>query len=273
MVRALRGGRRLAPPVARADATSHGSSEWRLAGGRVGVDPPREGFCGAQHSFSHGAQAAVAVTLLLVAACGPPGHGACSLAGPEGQCAGLYRSTLDRLCACLQRHQQLEQDVAGDGRRLSLPDISLLFRRRPAARMPYVAARHRVLQNLTACDRLDRRDGAAFARLLQTHRVIGRGSVPLRRVAPQGRCRGVRDLDAFVYRFDAATQRDWQASFGSTTVRSLSGTPVDERGMALKLKEEYLGYVLQEGVVYSLPSDDVYVASAAVLAAGRVFFR
>ena len=44
-------------------------------------------------------------------------------------------------------------------------------------------------------------------------------------------------------------------------------------GKKLKLQEEYLGYVLEEGFVYSLPSGGVLVASEASAVAGRVFFR
>ena len=140
-------------------------------------------------------------------------------------------------------------------------DVSLFSTRCPASKVPYMAASHRMEQNLALYDGLSPGQQEHFCSMLKLHKSIGQRKGQQRVLRPRKIRRGV--LDSFVYRSDEASTRDWEDLMSKETLQFLPVAKAARASAVTRLQREYLDHVLPEGVMLSLPAGAVSHGPAA----------
>ena len=130
-------------------------------------------------------------------------------------------------------------------------DVSGFGQRSSAAKVPYIAASHRMEQTMASVDRMRPDEVMQFHECMRKYKAIGQVK-PCRGKALRAVRKKVSDLVGQVYRFDSSACRDWGAELGCA-VKFLEDRPAKRRSVAERLQLEYLDCAVSDGEVLSLP--------------------
>ena len=131
-------------------------------------------------------------------------------------------------------------------------DISGFGKRASAAKAPYIAASHRLQQTLASIDSMTVAETRKFYDFMRKYKAIGQLS-PRRAKALRSVHRKVGDLLGQIYRYDRSACRDWGSELGMA-ISFLEDRPARRRGIAERLKLEYMDRAILDGAVFSVPS-------------------
>ena len=143
-------------------------------------------------------------------------------------------------------------------------DVSGFGKRATAAKVPYIAAAHRLGQTMASVDKMSPSELSQFHDCMRRYKAIGQKK-PGRAKKLRSLHKTVAQLEGQVYRCDSSACRDWGAELGSA-MKLLDDRPAKNRSIAERLQIEYLDSAIADGEVLSLPELSQAVAAPDTLA-------
>ena len=140
-------------------------------------------------------------------------------------------------------------------------DVSSFGKRHTAASVAYTCACQRLGQILRRTGNMTPQELRQFYQCMRKHTAIAQTLLrPARELRPVRKPR--QFVQAFVYRYDAAKMKDWDAEFGGG-LAFLCGRPAGRKSVVIRMQIEYLESLVAEGQTLSLPQIDDATAEAA----------